>query len=498
MADNTKILADAIADAKTLRAVALANAKKSLEESFGPKMKSALDEKLAELEESEDLDENEIDDVEDVAEDYQLPGDVGRDTDMPGDLNNQSGDANDLNKQGNMSNLEEELEGILRELGMEDESGEMYESDDLEENEENMQEKKDEESKPKKKSEKPKPSPKSKAPESPEMDDMGDEEAPAEDVAELSVAELTDIITNAVQQAVSGGGAPTDGGDMGMDSEMGDEGGMGDEAGEGDDMGALGANHNQGDEDVDLDELLAELSGDDLNESDELEEGEDLEESEDLDESEDLEEGEELDEEKAYYKASTKGKVGKPFNQGKKGFVTGPGQDGQRGAKTPKMEGKNWYDASTKGSIKGGPKTTKNAKVASKTSKISEMVKAAAQESKDLKEAMRTIHVLKETLKETNLLNAKLLYVNKLFKAKPLTESQKVKVIAAFDKAFNKEEAKLIYESLNETLTAKRSPLKEAVMGSSSSKSVGSGKPKGNLIVEDATVARFKKLAGII
>ena len=53
-------------------------------------------------------------------------------------------------------------------------------------------------------------------------------------------------------------------------------------------------------------------------------------------------------------------------------------------------------------------------------------------EKDEMKEAIDTINTLRNELNEVNLLNAKLLYVNKIFKAKNLTESQKLKVIAQF------------------------------------------------------------------
>ena len=68
----------------------------------------------------------------------------------------------------------------------------------------------------------------------------------------------------------------------------------------------------------------------------------------------------------------------------------------------------------------------------------------------ELEEAYSTIKTIKEELAEVNLFNAKLLYTNKIFKAKNLTESQKVKVLAAFDKAASVNEAKLVFETLTE------------------------------------------------
>jgi hypothetical protein len=70
----------------------------------------------------------------------------------------------------------------------------------------------------------------------------------------------------------------------------------------------------------------------------------------------------------------------------------------------------------------------------------------------DMKEAIDTIETLRNELNEVNLLNAKLLYVNKVFKAKNLNESQKLKVIAQFDKATTAKEAKAIFESMNNAI----------------------------------------------
>jgi len=116
-------------------------------------------------------------------------------------------------------------------------------------------------------------------------------------------------------------------------------------------------------------------------------------------------------------------------------------------------------------------------------------------ESKDLEEAMNTIATLRSELNEVNLLNAKLLYVNKLFKAKTLNESQKVKVINAFDRAETVKEAKNIYETLNESLsTVKKSQLKENL--SFASKAVGVA-DKTVIVESNDFIARMQKLAGI-
>jgi cAMP phosphodiesterase len=114
-----------------------------------------------------------------------------------------------------------------------------------------------------------------------------------------------------------------------------------------------------------------------------------------------------------------------------------------------------------------------------------------------MKEALRTIQTLRNELNEVNLLNAKLLYVNKIFKAKNLTESQKLQVIASFDKATNVKEAKVVFESLNNTLTT--APAKKAIKESLgfASKAMGVA-PKKTIVESNDVIARMQKLANII
>lgn len=114
-----------------------------------------------------------------------------------------------------------------------------------------------------------------------------------------------------------------------------------------------------------------------------------------------------------------------------------------------------------------------------------------------LKEAIETISYLKSQLNEVNLLNAKLLYVNKIFKAKSLSEAQKLSVVNAFDRATTIKEAKNIYETLQDSLTttgSKRSTIKESV--GFASKPIGSA-PVTPIVDSDAYVFRMQQLAGI-
>jgi hypothetical protein len=112
--------------------------------------------------------------------------------------------------------------------------------------------------------------------------------------------------------------------------------------------------------------------------------------------------------------------------------------------------------------------------------------------------ALAEVEELKKELNEVNLLNAKLLYTNKIFRDKNLTEDKKVKVLKAFDKASTVKEAKVIFETLNEGLISKaKAPVNE-VKGSAS-KVMGTAPTTKKPIVEsNEMVNRFKKLAGII
>ena len=113
----------------------------------------------------------------------------------------------------------------------------------------------------------------------------------------------------------------------------------------------------------------------------------------------------------------------------------------------------------------------------------------------ELEEANATINTLRSSLNEVNLLNAKLLYTNKIFKSKNLTESQKVKVLGAFDKAGTVKETKLVFETLNEGLKAKKPLIKESL--GAASKATGNFKSKNPIIKTDPMVERFQKLAGL-
>jgi hypothetical protein len=117
----------------------------------------------------------------------------------------------------------------------------------------------------------------------------------------------------------------------------------------------------------------------------------------------------------------------------------------------------------------------------------------------ELAEAVKVIKTLKAELNEINLLNSKLLYSNKIFKAKNLNEAQKTKVLTTFDKAETVKEVKLVYETLLQGLnTVKIDTKRQAIKESKSfaSKAVGVA-TKQPVVETNDMVNRFQKLAGI-
>jgi len=126
-------------------------------------------------------------------------------------------------------------------------------------------------------------------------------------------------------------------------------------------------------------------------------------------------------------------------------------------------------------------------------------VKELKETQEDLNEALKAVKILRNQLQEVNLLNAKLLYVNKVFKSNNLSEGQKVNVIAAFDKAETVKEVKLVFETVSKNVVAKPATIKEH--RSFASKATGNAQttaPKEILSEVSEQVQRWQKLAGII
>jgi hypothetical protein len=120
------------------------------------------------------------------------------------------------------------------------------------------------------------------------------------------------------------------------------------------------------------------------------------------------------------------------------------------------------------------------------------------EETVELQEAYSTIKTLKRELHEINLLNAKLLYTNKIFKAKNLTDPQKVKVLENFDKATTVNEVKLVFETLTENLNNNKTTVNESKMRGFASKTIAPVVNKKQPIIEsNDAFARMQRLAGL-
>jgi len=354
---NKDLFKQAIAEAKSVREAAIANAKEALEETLTPHLKDMLAAKLQEMEDKE-VDEVAVNEMEDEVEE-------GMDKDKK----------------------EEAVEEDFTAVEEAEDDAEMEADDEGEE-----------------------------APEEAE-DELESEDEPAddEDLKDLSVEDFKELIRDIINQEMGAGGAemdaelPADDMDAGADLE---------EPGEGDPL----AGGEEGDEEIDLDELIRELEG--------VQEGEDSEE-------EAMEE-----------------------------VAEGPGAN--EVAATPETSEKN----------------------------INRTVKEES--SNELNEALETIETLRKELNEVNLLNSKLLYVNKIFKANNLSESQKVNIIAAFDKAETVKEVKLVFETVSDNVVAKKETTIKEHKGSASA-ATGTIASKPEVISEvSSAVRRMQQLAGII
>ena len=345
---NKDLFKQAIAEAKSVREAAIANAKEALEESLTPHLKDMLAAKLQEMEDK-DVDEVAVTESEEEVEE-----------------GNYSKDKKDDAMEEDFTAVEEA-----------EDDAEMEADDEGEE-----------------------------APEEAE-DELESEDEPAEDedLKDLSVEDFKDLIRDIISQEMGAGEAE-------MEPEMGaddmDAGADLEEPGEGDPMAG-----GEGDEEIDLDELIRELEAVSEVEGD---------------------------------------------------------QDGDDEALSPEELANKHADSPMK----------------------------EDNDDSDLNESLRTIETLRKELNEVNLLNSKLLYVNKIFKANNLAESQKVNIIAAFDKAETVKEVKLVFETVSDNVvTKKETTLKEHRGMASKATGTTASKPEVINEVSDA-VRRMQKLAGII
>ena len=391
---NKDLLKQAIAEAKTIREAAIANAKEALEESLTPHLKDMLAAKLQEMEDAED---------EEVMNEVDLINDP------------ETAEAH-----GNVAEAEEEEEES------EEEAGE-------------------------------------------EGNEEGEEEAGEEEdleIEDMSIDDLKDLIRGIVNQEIEHEETET------PEEEAGEEQGA-------EDMTGMESGE---EEEIDINELLAEL------EQSEQEEG--------------VEEGIK-DVAKKIGTAAEKAidYVGNKIHGGKGlGLTKGEtvNEEGLEEGLADEMKAlaakygdafEKWID-SVGNKIHGGKGLGLNKPGGPGPNEGME---------EDLAEALAAVETLRGQLQEVNLLNAKLLYVNKVFKANNLTESQKVNVIAAFDKAETVKEVKLVFNTVSENVVAKPAAIKEHK--SFASKAAGTtARPANPEIISEVseTVKRMQRLAGII
>jgi len=415
MKNNREMLKEAIAEARTVKETAIANAKLALEETITPKLKSMLAKRLEEMELEEELDETEAE---------KMKGKEMKETmksEMEKAMSYEMEEAYDTNEEMNLeeilAELEEELEETNIDPGAEPKSFLKKKPDYAQLEEEEMEDELPEN-----------PEDPTQQPgyvheaegligaEEEEGEEMEGEEDEEIDLEEMSEEDLKSFIEDVIKDMVEAG-----------ELEAGDEfEAEGEEA--------------EGEEEIEMED-----------ETEEIMEGE-----------EELEEGLELGMTDAEFLAS---------------LLTSLALVGGVAVSSAKKE------------LAAAAKKGKEA-VAATIKKLLGKGDVA-----EMEEMTNEVESLKNEINEVNLLNAKLLYLNKIFRSKNLTESQKAKIIPAFDKAATVKEAKLIFETISEGLATAKPTIKEN--RSLASKPVGVA-PKKEMIMEvDSQVARWQKLAGI-
>lgn len=248
-----------------------------------------------------------------------------------------------------------------------------------------------------------------------------------------------------------------------------------------------------------LDEILAELESEVVNEAEKEEKGEKEDEKEEVKESADVEEAVNLDELLAELEEEEMAPQGAPAVQPPVAPATPAPVPAPAPAATAPVAGQ-----------VPSPAEEVVAEESVTAEEMAEALVAINEENESLKaqlgEYEKTVKYLKGVLNETNLLNAKLLYTNKLFKGKNLTEEQKLKVINTFDLTKSIREVKLAYTVLAESINGGGSVAKKKTNATAqtiteglASKPVSSTKPEATIVEPQAEemASRFKKLAGI-
>ena len=122
----------------------------------------------------------------------------------------------------------------------------------------------------------------------------------------------------------------------------------------------------------------------------------------------------------------------------------------------------------------------------------------------ELEETNKALTTVRAELNEVNLLNSKLLYVNRIFKANQLNESQKLRVVESLDKAGTAKEAKLIYETIKDTFNISKGEKRKAKTSikeglGMASKAAGKSTASKKAVISESNdmMTRFQKLANI-
>jgi len=439
---NRDLLKEAIADAKALKETAIANAKAALEEAFEPRVKEMLSAKLQEMDE-EELDEvvNEAD-SEDLDEAMSNP--VMR-KGMKGDDKEEKrtekmkygkdlGEAEDMDEEMDLDEILAELDKDLSENARTDAEEEGYE-DGMKDEKEDME------------------------------DDEEDEDI---DLEEMSEDDLKSFIEDVIKDMVGSG-----------ELEAGEEFEADDEESDEEEI------------DIDVEDETEEIM-------ERKKEGYDDRE----DESVSARRGKEADKKQSFKdrRDDSYGKFGKRDAEAK-GKVSGPGTNKINKENLNEIDLNVTEMEALLAMLAGGvgiPLTVLASTYAKDgidaVKRLIKGKKADMGEAEKMDKMEEELNELRTELNEVNLLNAKLLYSNKIFRAKNLMETQKVKVLEAFDKATTVKEVKLVYETLNEGIKEK-APIRENLGSASRPAGVA---PKQQIVEVDSQFARWQKLAGII
>jgi hypothetical protein len=430
---NRDILKEAIADAKSIKEAAIANAKVALEEAFTPYLKEKLSAKLAEIDAmDEEMDENKAMDeaeIDEYGDEHPMSTkDALKEKSMDEEMDETMDEEMDEVKK---SMDEMDLDELLREL-----------EDMDEEMDENMDETINDPRGPGAHGNiAPTAQSDTDLNEAKEGEEEESEEEDVEiDIENMSEEDLKSFIESVIADMVKAG--ELEAGHEGMENEEGAE------------------EESEEEEEVSIDELMHDIN-----------------EAKKATFTVPANDADDLDDEAKYFKSLLKkAKIDATVKAGIGELeITVDSSD----------------EAKAKQAVEDAGYSLDEAKMKEEMNKM----------KKELEEAYEALAKVKSEINEVNLLNSKLLYLNKVFKAKNLTESQKVKVLAAFDKATSKKEAQLVYEtvmeSLNNTNNTKR-PVTESVRGMASKVISGTANSTKQPIIEvNAAFERMQKLAGI-